>query len=175
MAYRQQARAVRPTTVEVLDELGRLLPDSTYLEKVSIEGDQILLIGQSSEASALVGQLGGSKLWRSPALTGALQPDPRSGRDRFTMTAQLAIDNAPANTPADTPVGMGAADARSQPCPPPLAGAGHPRRPAAAGLPRAGASAVGWSDDRCRRTYPRPSPAATSRAHGAARGPRSET
>src|SRR5690606_985889 len=55
MAYLQHARAARPTTVEVLDELGRRLPDSTYLEKLSIEGDQILLIGQSSEASALVG------------------------------------------------------------------------------------------------------------------------
>src|SRR3546814_10260660 len=29
MAYLQHARAVRPTTVEVLDALGRLLPDST--------------------------------------------------------------------------------------------------------------------------------------------------
>lgn len=94
MAFLQQARAGRPTTVEVLDELGRRLPDSTYLEKLSIEGDQILLIGQSSEASALVGQLEGSKLWRSPALTGALQPDPRTRRDRFTLTAQLAVEPA---------------------------------------------------------------------------------
>src|SRR5690606_25831892 len=78
MDFLQRARAGRPTTVEVLDELGRRLPDSTYLEKLSIEGTQILLIGQSSEASALVGQLEGSKLWRSPALTGALQPDPRT-------------------------------------------------------------------------------------------------
>ena len=31
----------------------------------------------------------GSPLWRAPALTGALQPDPRSGRDRFTLTAEL--------------------------------------------------------------------------------------
>jgi general secretion pathway protein L len=106
MAFLQRTRAARPTTVEVLDELGRLLPDSTYLEKLSIEGDQILLIGQSSEASALVGQLEGSKLWRSPALTGALQPDPRTHRDRFTMTAQLAVDAAP---------DKGKADARSQP------------------------------------------------------------
>lgn len=96
MDFLQQARAARPTTVEVLDELGRRLPDSTYLEKLSIEGDQILLIGQSKEASALVGQLEGSKLWRSPALTGALQPDPRTGRDRFTLTAQLAVANQPA-------------------------------------------------------------------------------
>jgi general secretion pathway protein L len=109
MAFLQRTRAARPTTVEVLDELGRRLPDSTYLEKLSIEGDQILLIGQSSEASALVGQLEGSKLWRSPALTGALQPDPRTSRDRFTMTAQLAIDAASANGNG------GKADARSQP------------------------------------------------------------
>ncbi|GAB3307546.1 PilN domain-containing protein [Luteimonas notoginsengisoli] len=107
MAFLQSTRAARPTTVEVLDELGRRLPDSTYLEKLSIEGDQILLIGQSSEASALVGQLESSKLWRSPALTGALQPDPRTHRDRFTMTAQLAI--------AATPGNGGKADARSQP------------------------------------------------------------
>src|SRR3546814_1914075 len=35
MAYLQHARAVRPTTVEVPDELGRLLPDSPYLETLS--------------------------------------------------------------------------------------------------------------------------------------------
>lgn len=106
MAFLQRTRAARPTTVEVLDELGRRLPDSTYLEKLSIEGNQILLIGQSSEASALVGQLEGSTLWRSPALTGALQPDPRTGRDRFTLSAQLAVDEAPSNP--------GAANARGQ-------------------------------------------------------------
>ena len=42
------------------------------------------------EASALPARLEGAKLWRSPALSGALQPDPRSGRDIFTMTAELA-------------------------------------------------------------------------------------
>ena len=53
--------------------------------------DRLTLIGLSSEASSLVGRLEGSKLWRAPALTGALQPDPRSRRDRFTLTADLAI------------------------------------------------------------------------------------
>jgi general secretion pathway protein L len=108
MGFLQRTRNARPTTVEVLDELGRRLPDSTYLEKLSIEDDQMLLIGQSSEASALVGQLEGSKLWRSPALTGALQPDPRTRRDRFTLTAQLVIAGAKAS-------GKEAADARDQP------------------------------------------------------------
>ena len=90
-AFLDRARSGRPTNVEIMDELSRRLPDNTYLEKLSLENDQLLLIGLSSEASALVARLEGSPLWRSPALTGALQPDPRSHRDRFTLTAELAI------------------------------------------------------------------------------------
>jgi general secretion pathway protein L len=88
-AYLDQARAARPPTVAVLDELARRLPDSTYLEKVSIEGERLLIIGLSGEASSLVRRLEGADSWHAPALTGALQPDPRSGRDRFTLTAEL--------------------------------------------------------------------------------------
>lgn len=96
MAFLEAARAARPTTVEVMDELARRLPDSTYLEKLSIEDTRILLIGLSNEAPSLVQRLEDSPLWRSPALAGALQPDPRSGRDRFTLTAELVVAPAPA-------------------------------------------------------------------------------
>jgi general secretion pathway protein L len=90
-AFLDRARSGRPTNVEIIDELSRRLPDNTYLEKLAIEDDHVLLIGLSSEASALVPRLEGSPLWKSPALTGALQPDPRTRRDRFTLTAELAI------------------------------------------------------------------------------------
>lgn len=108
-AYLSQRRAERPTMVEVLDELTRRLPDNTYLEKLAVENDRLLLIGLSTEASALVQQLEGADLWRSPALTGALQPDPRSRRDRFTLTAELAV--AP-DTAANA---AGGADAQRDP------------------------------------------------------------
>ena len=36
-------------------------------------------------------KLEGSALWTSPALTGALQPDPRTHRDRFTLTADIVV------------------------------------------------------------------------------------
>ena len=105
-AFLDRQRAGRPTAVELLDELSRRLPDGTYLEKFSIEDNRMLLIGLSNEASALVGRLEGSKLWRAPALTGAVQPDPRTNKDRFTLTADLALSPAarsqePAR--ADTP------------------------------------------------------------------------
>jgi len=90
-AFLERTRGGRPTMIAVIDELSRRIPDNTYLEKLSMENGQLQLIGFSSDASGLVQKLEGSKLWRSPALAGALQPDPRSGRDRFTMTAELAI------------------------------------------------------------------------------------
>lgn len=104
MAFLQAQRAARPMTVAVLDELARRLPDSTSLEKAAIEGDRVLLIGLSTEASALVGQLSGSALWRAPALAGALQNDPRTRSDRFTLTAELVAPPAAPAGPTLEPV-----------------------------------------------------------------------
>lgn len=100
-AFLDRERAQRPTTVEVMDELARRLPDSTYLEKLAIEDDNLLMIGLSREAPSLVQRLQGSNLWHAPSLTGALMPDPTTGRDRFTLTAVLGpAGAAPATAPA---------------------------------------------------------------------------
>lgn len=88
-AYLQAQRNGRPSAVEVMDELARRLPDGTYLEKLSMEGDQLTLIGLSNQAAALVGKLEGARQWHAPALTGALQQDPRTRSDRFTLIAQI--------------------------------------------------------------------------------------
>ena len=98
-AFLQATRAGRPTMVELMDELAKRLPDDTYLEKLSVEGDRILLIGLSREASALVGRLQGSPMWTDTALAGALQPDPRTRMDRFTLTATIARTGANAANP----------------------------------------------------------------------------
>ena len=98
-AFLQRTRAARPTAVEVMDELSRRLPDGTYLEKLAIEDNRLTLIGLSNEAPALIGRLQDSKLWRSPALAGALQTDPSTRKDRFTLTAEVG----PANTREETP------------------------------------------------------------------------
>lgn len=100
-AYLQQQRNARPSVIEVIDELARRLPDGTYIEKVAIEGGQLTLIGLSNQAAALVGKLEGARQWRAPALSGALQPDPRTRGDRFTLVAQLAngVDQEQANAP----------------------------------------------------------------------------
>ncbi|MGO1073621.1 PilN domain-containing protein [Lysobacter sp. CA199] len=93
-AFLDRTRAARPSTVEIIDELSRRMPDTTYLEKLAIEDESLLMIGLSREASSLIGKLQGTKLWRSPALTGAVQPDPATSRDRFTLTAEIGPPKA---------------------------------------------------------------------------------
>lgn len=97
-AFLQRTRAAYPTAVEVMEELSRRLPDGTYLEKLAIEDNRLTLIGLSNEAPALIGRLQDSSLWRSPALAGALQTDPSTRKDRFTLTAELG----PAETRKET-------------------------------------------------------------------------
>lgn len=88
-AFLDRTRAERPSTVELIDELSKRLPDSTYLEKLAIEDNSLLVMGLSREASSLIARMQGTPLWRTPALTGAVQPDPTTGRDRFTLTAEI--------------------------------------------------------------------------------------
>ncbi|HEY0334028.1 MAG TPA: PilN domain-containing protein [Stenotrophomonas sp.] len=98
-AFFEQQRAARPSAIEVWNELSRRLPDGTYLEKFSMEGDELQLIGLSSEASSLVERLEGAPTWRTPSLSGVLQSDAGQGRDRFTMTATLAPATVPPSIP----------------------------------------------------------------------------
>ncbi|MEO6364907.1 MAG: PilN domain-containing protein [Luteimonas sp.] len=100
-AFLDRTRAARPTSTEVIDDLSRRLPNSTYLEKLAIEDTNILLIGLSSEASSLVDRLYDSKFWKAPTLTGALQPDPRTNTDRFTLTAELNVAPVPGKQAAN--------------------------------------------------------------------------
>ncbi|GHC09593.1 PilN domain-containing protein [Thermomonas carbonis] len=88
-AYLQRQRNGRASVIEVIDALSPRLPDGTYLEKLSIEGEQLTLLGLSNQAAALVGKLEGAPQWDLPALSGALQTDPRTRMDRFTIVAQL--------------------------------------------------------------------------------------
>ena len=88
--FLSRQRAQQPTTLEVLADLTHRIPDSTSLEKIAINGGNVVLIGQSQQASSLVGLLQDSPLIKRPTLTGSVQADPRTGKERFTLTAVVA-------------------------------------------------------------------------------------
>jgi general secretion pathway protein L len=83
-------RAQQPTMLELVADLTRRIPDTTSIEKLSVNAGAVVLIGQSQQASSLVGLLQGSPLIKKPTLTGSVQTDPRTGKERFTLTAVVA-------------------------------------------------------------------------------------
>jgi len=85
-----QTRATKPPMLAVLADVSARIPDNTYLERFSEQDGQIYLTGLSSDAAGLVAKLQASKLLRSPALSGSVQPDALTKRDRFTLVADLA-------------------------------------------------------------------------------------
>lgn len=83
-------RAQQPTMLELLADFTQRIPDSTWLEKIAVSSGNVVLLGQSAQASALVALLQESPLIKRPTLTGSVQRDPRSGKERFTLTAVVA-------------------------------------------------------------------------------------
>ena len=81
----------------LINDLTKRIPDDTALDKLSVNEGRLVLVGQSKQAAALVGQLQSSPFITSPALVGAVQPDARTGRDRFNLTATLKSSKEVAN------------------------------------------------------------------------------
>jgi general secretion pathway protein L len=108
LAERKRARP--PISDLVLDATERLGSD-TWLQRLSLNGDQLQLQGQSREAAGLISILQQSPLVEAPALQGAITPDARTGKEQFLIQARVRVPPAPAPAPPASPASPEKADA----------------------------------------------------------------
>ena len=78
-----------PARVDLLRELTAILPDDTWLERLQIKGDAVQIIGQSGKASALISIVESSKLFSGATFTSPVTTDPRTGKERFMLSARI--------------------------------------------------------------------------------------
>lgn len=78
-----------PARVDLLRELTAILPDDTWVDRLQIKGDSVQIIGQSGKASALIGIVEASKLFNGAAFTSPVTTDPRTGKERFMLSARV--------------------------------------------------------------------------------------
>jgi general secretion pathway protein L len=126
-----------PLTVALIDDLTRRLPTTTYLERLQIENKQVQLQGQAQEAAKLIALLGESPCLGNPGFQGQVQPDPRTGKERFQINAELKeCGPAPdARTPApkaSAPAAPAAGGTPPKSAPAPARSAAAPPAPAPA-------------------------------------------
>ncbi|WP_306582191.1 PilN domain-containing protein [Dokdonella sp.] len=128
-----------PTIVALINDITERVPLDTYLERLQIENNQVQLQGQATEAAKLIALLAASPCLGNPGFQGQVQPDPRTGKERFQINAELkecnpqpttgAAATAPAAPAAATPAGAAPGSTASAAAAP----AGKPAAPAPAG------------------------------------------
>lgn len=84
----QKKRSI-PARVDLLRELTVILPDDTWVERLQIKGDSAQIIGQSGKASALIGIVESSKFFSGAGFTSPVTTDPRTGKERFVLSARI--------------------------------------------------------------------------------------
>ena len=99
-----------PSTVLVLDELSKLLPDNTFVLQFDFEGNTVQIQGETTASTKLVETLEASPLFKDVSIKSLLTKVQGSANDHFHISATLKAAAKPA-PPAAVPEVAGAADA----------------------------------------------------------------
>ena len=94
------AQAARPAMVQVLDELTRVLPDTTFLSRLQIDGEEVNLHGSSQAASELIAILEQLALLKAVRFASPVTRDARSGGERFHIVGRLVTPGGDELSPA---------------------------------------------------------------------------
>lgn len=95
--YLAQQKAAQPTTASVLVDLTGCLGADTWVEQLEIsDSGGVSITGQSARASALIGRVKACRSLVDAQFQGIIQPDEHTGKERFSLRAQLRKETADA-------------------------------------------------------------------------------
>jgi len=98
--YLAQHKTAQAPLSQVLAELTECLGNDTWLEQLEIsDAGDLTLSGQSAKASDLIGRVKACPSLVDAHFQGIIQPDASSGKDRFSLRAQLRKEAADAPSP----------------------------------------------------------------------------
>lgn len=99
-SYLIQRKAARPTFASLLHELTACLPRDTWIDQLEInDSGEVSFSGQSARASALIARVKDCRSLENAQFQGVIQPDPQTGKDRFSLRAHLHQEATHAPTP----------------------------------------------------------------------------
>ena len=80
--------------VEMLAELTRVLPENTYLDRLSLHADTIQMQGKSDNAQSLIELVNNSPYFTNASFRGPTRLDSRSRKEIFDLSASNALKDA---------------------------------------------------------------------------------
>lgn len=88
--YLAQKKRTLPPVIVMLEEITRLLPDDTWLQRLEYSAGALQIHGESATASALIAIVEGSTLLRQAEFRSPVVRVEASGRERFHIAAKAA-------------------------------------------------------------------------------------
>lgn len=82
-------RNARPLVIGILDEVTRILPDSTWLTRLEINGSKVKIQGESSNASEVATLMLGSAMFPDARFESPVTRNPRTANERFVISANI--------------------------------------------------------------------------------------
>ena len=77
--------------IAILEELTRIFPDGTWLDRGILEQNRIKIYGLSSEASNLLSEIEKSQMFENVAFQAPVVQEKRFGKERFQISADLSV------------------------------------------------------------------------------------
>lgn len=93
--YIRNLKQARPAMLVLMEELTRLLPDNTWLNRLELQQNEMRLQGESGSASALIGVLEKSPLFQSAEFSSPVTINPRTNKERFSLTLKISQEKSP--------------------------------------------------------------------------------
>ena len=84
-----EKKRATPLALEIINELTRILPDDTWINRLDIKGQEVQIQGQSASAAALIPLIESSDWLRNPRFRSPVTRTPGMNSDRFHLSADL--------------------------------------------------------------------------------------
>ena len=103
--YLLEKRQARPTVIQTLEELTRVLPDDTWVQTIEIKGKELQIQGETASSARLIGLFEQSSLLGEASFRAPLTKGQASGSERYQLALQIkpmplaqAVRASPQNT-----------------------------------------------------------------------------
>lgn len=100
--FLQDKKRTEPIVVDMLEELSRVIPDSTWLNGLQYKDRRIVVQGQSPSASSLIELIEASKYFRNTSFVSPVTKDTASGLERFQIASDVINGRFSENPDAKT-------------------------------------------------------------------------
>ena len=89
-----ERRRRQPVTIQVLDEVTRVLPDDIWLRQLQVRGNDLLMQGLADGSQRLIQLINDSELLADAEFRGSVNVDPNTGRESFNAQAKIRTGRA---------------------------------------------------------------------------------